>query len=451
MLTKIHSNNLIAYRFSAKELKKMLELKEILQSEELNFKFEIDRFPEVYLKSMEDELSNNSIIEDKDKQNGKIDLYKYVNSNDFNIDKLGVYKISNTKKGSINETEEGIIILYEDIIKVFAKCKGIKEEDLRLKVLLHELGHWVSHWPLANKSNWKIGYNTLHKKTNEAIAQFISYKLVENENDLKVIFKAFNYKKDSPYLLYENLISQTTSQILNKIVDLRKYHYLNDDCQYIYLADESLNNLRNPIVNHLKTCLNYFGNNSFSNICDYKLNKKSVQISKLLNKEAESFKESLKTLQEISRILHYVDIENELEFTWEWSINYKENIGHNNPVLSDLTIYNEEYVKNCIKSNKDEKKEKLGSFIAYEKHVNEDEEKKEITLIKLVVPIPPNPENQGISGCEIIIYKNSGIVNKIKHEPSEIDLINKKAPLIFRFMEVGRKTKTASRLGDLGL
>lgn len=312
MLTRFNSNNIRAYRFSTKELQKMLELKEILQSEELNFKFEIDRFPEVYTKSIADELSNSPLIEEKYKQNGKIDLYKYVNSTYFNINKLGVYKTSKTKKGSINETKEGIIILYEDIIKVFAACKGIKEEDIRLKVLLHELGHWVSHWPLANKTNWKIGYNTLHKKTHEAIAQVIAYKLMENENDLKIIFEAFNYEKDSPYLLYKNLESQTTSQILNKIIELRKHHYLNDVCQYFYLADQSLNNIKNPMVNHLITCLNYFGNNSFSNISDYELNKETVQITKLLKEEAESFKESLKTLQEISRKLNYEDIEIEL-------------------------------------------------------------------------------------------------------------------------------------------
>ena len=56
----------------------------------------------------------------------------------------------------------------------------------------------------------------------------------------------------------------------------------------------------------------HFGNNSFSNISDYELNKESVQITKLLKEEEVSFKESLKTLQEISRRLHYMYIEIEL-------------------------------------------------------------------------------------------------------------------------------------------
>ena len=75
---------------------------------------------------------------------------------------------------------------------------------------------------------------------------------------------------------------------------------------------QSLNNIKNPMVNHLITCLNYFGNNSFSNISDYELNKETVQITKLLKEEEVSFKESLKTLQEISRRLHYMYIEIEL-------------------------------------------------------------------------------------------------------------------------------------------
>jgi hypothetical protein len=316
-----NSNKLVAYRFSPEELLKMLELKKILQNdnEKLNFKFEFDRFPEVYFKNMEYELSNNPKIEDKYKQNGKIDLYKYVNSESFNINRLGVYRSSKTKLGCLNVTNEGKIILFKDVIKVYAQCKKIDEKDVLLIVLMHELGHWVSHWPIANKSNWRIGYNTLHKKTHEAIAQFIAYKLIEGNDKLKNVFELMKHKKeDSPYRLYENLISQDISEILNKILDLRKHHYLNDSAQYRYLADSSLNFIDNPMLMHLKTCLIF--NDSLEAISDCTLDEENIlKIKEGLKKdELKSLIESLSSLRDGSKKINCNKLANELNFILLW-------------------------------------------------------------------------------------------------------------------------------------
>jgi hypothetical protein len=317
-----NSNQLVAYRFSPEELLKMIELKEILQSEneKLNFKFEFDRFPEVYFTNIKDKLNNDLKIKDnKNTENGEIDLYKYVNSKSFNIDKLGVYRTSKTKLGCLNVTNEGVIILYEDVIKVYAECKKINEKDLRLKVLLHELGHWVSHWPIANKSNWRIGYNTLHKKTHEAIAQIITYKLIEGNDELENLFEVMRHEKeDSPYRLYENLITQDISEILNKIVDLRKHHYLNDSAQYRYLADASLNYIDNPMLMHLKTCLIF--NESLEAISDCTIDQENILLIKegLKNDELESLKVSLSSLRDVSKKTNYNKLTNQLNFLLLW-------------------------------------------------------------------------------------------------------------------------------------
>ena len=383
-----NSNKLVAYRFSSEEFEKMLELKKILQNEDKNdakkpnFKIEIDRFPKVYFKNKLEELNEalinelhtkNSDKENSDKEEGifryenciktdlpknikdKIanhetltedekkdlfDLDKYVNSESFNINRLGVYRSSKTKLGCLNVTNEGKIILYKDVIKAYVKNhNNIDEKDVRLIVLMHELGHWVSHWPIANNSNWRIGYNTEHKKTHEAIAQIIAYWMTKGDEDLEKAFELMKpTKKDSPYLLYENLISQDISEILNKIVDLRKHHYLNDSAQYRYLADSSLNDLDNPMLMHLKTFLIF--NDSLEAISDWTLNQENIQliedeIKKELNDGVK--KEDLDSLKECLRHLNNVGKKTKnneaLIFTWEY-----RNVGPNRMELYRGTL-----------------------------------------------------------------------------------------------------------------
>jgi hypothetical protein len=454
-----NSNNLVAYRFSPEELLKMLELKKILQNEDKNdakkpnLKFEIDRFPEVYFKNMEVELSYNPKIDDKYKQNGKIDLYKYVNSESFNINRLGVYITSKTKLGCLNVTNEGKIILYKDVIKVYAECKKINEKDLRLKVLLHELGHWVSHWPIANNSNWRIGYNTLHKKTHEAIAQFIAYKLIEGNDKLEDVFKLMKpTKKDSPYLLYENLISQDISEILNKIVDLRKHHYLNDSAQYRYLADSSLNYIDNPMLMHLKTCLIF--NDSLEAISDCTLDPETIQlIQDEIKKELKEGvkKEDLDSLKECLSDLKNVEKKTKnneaLIFTWEY-----RNVGPNRMELFRETFTpadfspSDEFNEIQVDKYKDTMKN-LGFFSAFEKYI---EETGEITLYKLMVPNPNREEGENPKYA-IWIYKGDSITKlEITSSPT-MNKFSTQAPLIYNYLNIDKDViDLVTDLGNLG-
>ena len=139
-----------------------------------------------------------------------------------------------------------------------------------------------------------------------------------------------------------------------------------------------------------------------------------------------------------------------LEFTWEWSLNYNENLGRMHPTLSNLTIYTEADVKNYMAAIKNQ--EKLGYFIAYEKHIDNDIETNEFTLTKLVVPIPSNPKNEGIMGFEIFMYNNTKIENLAGFLPETIKRISDKAPSIYEFIKQGneRNVETANRLGELG-
>jgi hypothetical protein len=374
---KTNSNKLVAYQFSPEELEKMLELKKILQNEDKNdakkpnFKFEIDRFPKVYFKNkledfnealinelqtknfdeknsdeknsdeknsdeknsdeeerkiryvkfikielpnnIKNKIANHETLTDDEKKD-LFDLDEYVKHPNFNIDSLGSYNLFGGAKS------EGEIILYKDVIEAYVKNHdNIDEKDVRLIVLMHELGHWVSHWPIANNVNWRIGYNTGHKKTHEAIAQTIAYWMIKGDENLEKAFELMNpTKKDSPYLLYENLISQDISEILNKIVDLRNHHYLNDSAQYRYLADSSLNYIDNPMLMHLKTCLIF--NDSLEAISDYTFGPETIKlIQDEIKKELKEGvrKEDLDSLKECLNDLNISEKE-ELIFTGEY-------------------------------------------------------------------------------------------------------------------------------------
>lgn len=490
-----NSNKLVAYRFSPEELLKMLELKKILQNEDKNdakkpnLKFEFDRFPEVYFKNKLEELNESLINElqtknfdeenfgekNSDEEESKIryvkfiktdlpnnikdkianhetltedekkdlfDLDKYVNSESFNINRLGVYRSSKTKLGCLNVTNEGKIILYKDVIEAYVKNHdNIDEKDVRLIVLMHELGHWVSHWPIANNATWRIGYNTGHKKTQEAIAQIIAYWMIKGDEDLEKAFELMNpTKKNSPYRLYENLISQHISEILNKIVDLRKHHYLNDSAQYRYLADSSLNYIDNPMLMHLKTCLIF--NDSLEAISDCTLDPETIQLIQdeikkelkegVKKEDLESLKECLSDLKNLEKITQNNEA---LIFTWEY-----KNVGPNRMELFRKTLTpavflpSDEFNEMQVEKYKDTMKN-LGFFSAFEKYV--DEKTGEITLYKLMVP-NPNPEEGENPKYAIWIYKGDSI-SKLEITPSEIITnFKSQAPLTYAYPDIER-------------
>jgi hypothetical protein len=194
----IKSDFLQAYRFSEQEMKKMIELKKIFAENG----FEIDRFPEVY-------IDEEYVIDEEE--------ISYLN-----IDKLGCYKYA------INEdktTEEGIIIIYSSAIEFYCQIMKINSDDVKFVVLMHELGHWLTHWSrYKDKSNWIIGYKAdVHNKTHESLAQLIAYWSVEGNHELeKTLEKLTPNDSENPYYLYKNLIEIDKKNVLIKLTEIRK-------------------------------------------------------------------------------------------------------------------------------------------------------------------------------------------------------------------------------------
>jgi Zn-dependent peptidase ImmA (M78 family) len=240
----IMKNNLIAYRFSEQELEKMIYLKNIFVENE----FKIDRFPKVYyddygnyksicgeIKNTEGEVIDYNVNENKESSNGNNQI-----GGISIIDLLGIYTDFRIKNDDKN-TKEGIIVLFKDRIENFCKNNNISENDVRLIVLMHELGHWLTHWSEKNNENWSVGYDSKDKKTHESLAQLIAYWAIFGNKKLETVLSQNLTPSDvnNPYYLYNNLKSISKSEILYKLVEIRKdqtfHENERDEIFYLYL------------------------------------------------------------------------------------------------------------------------------------------------------------------------------------------------------------------------
>ncbi len=235
----VTKSNLTPYRFSSEELVKMLNLKSLFQK----YGFEFDRFPEVYyddykkIQNYIKENFDNKVDNDEDES-------KELDFNNIEIEMFGAYVDINKSQFS----EEGAVFLYQDNIEKYAshvtKLTGLTEKEceftIRLIVLIHELGHWMCHWPKADKKNWNIEYEVDKSKTHESLAQLITYWLINEDKNTLAFFENQLVPKDNenPYALYKKLIVHETQKIANDIIFLRKNHHLDDNFMFEILLNE---------------------------------------------------------------------------------------------------------------------------------------------------------------------------------------------------------------------
>ena len=238
------TNQLDAYRFSSEEMKKMLWLKDLFEENG----FTVERFPEVYYDTFDKACEVWPI------------LLEHRNDNEDLItpDYLGMY-IYNCGYSIKDPSEEGIIILFSDRIKDFVSRnskKGLTENCVRYVVLMHELGHWLSHWPCGNDLRWLYGFQLGNKRTKEALANIIAYwcldtdchkktmdiltpKLKNPDGFLELIDKdSHNINTDNPYGAYYLLLRKSQKEILEKIKLLRAAFYLEDNKMMDFLQSE---------------------------------------------------------------------------------------------------------------------------------------------------------------------------------------------------------------------
>ena len=225
-----------AYRFSEQELIKMLWLKDLFTSN--GFVFNPNRFPEVYYTDFENYRNRYPKFEDA--QEGTPDylgVYRYGSKGIHDTEELL----------QCAETQEGFIVLFKDRIENFAQGNGLNESDVRFVVLMHELGHWLTHWAFDEKrKNWSVGYHLNNIYTHEALAQLIAYWASEDSPDLSnTLFKLSpkNEKgevdNDAEYGCYIEIVKYSKVHMLNKIKTLRDYWILSDYSLFDFLKNKS--------------------------------------------------------------------------------------------------------------------------------------------------------------------------------------------------------------------
>lgn len=282
------TNKIDAYRFSSEEMKKMLWLKDLFEDNG----FTVERFPEVYYDTFENlkenlelnlkKIENSKIkiwheeILDDSKWNNLFEGFKYMYENNrFELtpsqleelkskltpDMLGVYTISeNTLEPKCDcgiKINEGKIILFKDRIEKVAAFISYAEsqnlhtiiDTLRFKVLMHELGHWFTHWSRSYdfdkklNVNWECGYyiNSFASKpdkiTHESLAQLICF-WTTNDSHLsrKILIEYFTpSNKDNEYNKYLPLINSSKHEMLKKLKIIRDLCKFTDDEKYNFL------------------------------------------------------------------------------------------------------------------------------------------------------------------------------------------------------------------------
>lgn len=210
-------SKLKAYRFSEFEMSRMNNLKNIFDSNN----FITNRFPEVY-------IDEEFTFDDNDITN-------------LNIDKFGCYKFNIFKA---NETEEGIVIIFTKAIESYSKIYGLNHNDVKLIVLMHELGHWFTHWSLFQNSNWAKGYGLERPITHETLAQIITYWAVKDIDEINTVFENNLTPSDekNPYNLYKKIKTIDATEILMRLHHIRnKFNYeveiSDEECSKILLSN----------------------------------------------------------------------------------------------------------------------------------------------------------------------------------------------------------------------
>lgn len=215
-----------AYRFSKVELSHMERLLQVFKASE----YDLIRWPEVYYCDHKDLYPNNEIDEDDAIYENRIYIPDY----------LGVYKY--------NIYEEGHIVLYKDRI---SDCASRISKELRLDynetfnalkfiVLMHELGHWFTHWcHTSNHSQRSFSFRNQSKEVKESMAQlsFVwSIFGLKNAEIIKYreIFDHLVDHQPREYQMFLKLDNSTTKtkeerKFSNKTTIIKRYNKILDE------------------------------------------------------------------------------------------------------------------------------------------------------------------------------------------------------------------------------
>jgi hypothetical protein len=120
------------------------------------------------------------------------------------------------------------IILYARGLRWFARRKGLAEEMLRAVVIVHEIGHWVTHLlPKPGIPEWPLElYKLTEDEVHEGWAQLITWWVVDKVGgELEYTFHELNKSQSAPYRVYEKFKTKTPKSVMASLERLRQLRW----------------------------------------------------------------------------------------------------------------------------------------------------------------------------------------------------------------------------------
>ncbi|MEO0115167.1 MAG: hypothetical protein ABIK93_06790 [candidate division WOR-3 bacterium] len=121
-----------------------------------------------------------------------------------------------------------IIIIYQKGLKWASKRYNFNEELLRGMVLIHEIGHWITHLlPKPNTPFWPTElYKLSSEEVTEGWAQLITWWVVnEVGGEIEKCFENLNKNQPRPYRVYEEFKSEPINSVIDSLEMLRQLHW----------------------------------------------------------------------------------------------------------------------------------------------------------------------------------------------------------------------------------
>ncbi len=121
-----------------------------------------------------------------------------------------------------------IVILYARGLRWYAKRKNLDEEMLRAVVLVHEIGHWVTHLlPKPGIPEWPLElYKLTEEEVHEGWAQLITWWVVDKvKGKIENTFNDLNKSQSAPYQVYQKFQTKNQKSVMASLERLRQMRW----------------------------------------------------------------------------------------------------------------------------------------------------------------------------------------------------------------------------------
>lgn len=218
------------YRFSSNECYLLKRIEKVF----LNSEYIFYRWPEIYFGNFDDFPHDRRSIPQFDKEDEESgDLYF------MKIDYLGVYIYEKNREGHIRIYRDRIIKSAKSIANDLKIPESEVINDLLTIVLLHEIGHWFTHYCHSiNQIQRREGFAYQEKIIKESLAQLtVVWSIMRLRNkEIKRLSRIFDYLVDCQSYSYTAFKKLGSRQTHVKTL-LKRYGYIADDHIYNFGYD----------------------------------------------------------------------------------------------------------------------------------------------------------------------------------------------------------------------